>query len=195
MCSYNFIGRSHRGLISDLLTPLGVVEAQDAHACLNMVADFTPNIFLIDRLMPGMEGPALSKKLRQIGFTVPIIMVTANANEDTIYRDDNINPAYNDYLIKPIRLEKYLHLTWYYEQRNIHITTKIDFEKNDLPCVALCKHLTYFAQIGHLSQLKYIAEEITAANGAHPEFIKQLKSHIKTVRFNKIIDLVQVSVS
>lgn len=193
---------SHRGLVSDLLSPLGfgVVETPDAAACLDMVAEFTPDIFLIDRLMPGMDGPTLAKKLRQIGFTVPILMVTANANEDTVEHNDNIDDAYNEYLIKPIRLDNllnrlahYLKIEWCYEKTPEHIEMKVHFIESDLPNIALRNSLAYFAEIGHLSQLKLIAEELSTDVNVHPDFVIQLKQHIQSVRFNKIIDLVQVT--
>jgi signal transduction histidine kinase/CheY-like chemotaxis protein/purine-cytosine permease-like protein len=213
---------NHRGLMGDLLTPLnfGVVEAPDAEACLEMISDFTPDIFLIDRQMPGMDGPELAKVLRQAGFAVPILMVTANANEDTLSDDelsqqhnsDNIINAYDDYLIKPIRLdyllqslEKYLGLEWCYAPKNNELDyydASVLVLQPALPCgsktllpiisKSLCAEIIHNAEIGHLSELKEIVERLDSTSTVSPVFIAQFKLYLREVRFNKIIELLQV---
>lgn len=210
---------THRGLIGDLLLPLGfiVVEAPDAEACLDMIKDFRPDIFLIDRRMPGRNGPQLAKILRKIGFTVPILMVTANANVDTL-SDDELNihnkkqvnkVAYDDYLIKPIRLdyllerlEKYLSLQWFYSPKNemLDYFDAVDKAKSkklfdeDLQKIRtsddnLINDIVHFAQIGHLSKLKNIAAQLKESGNVSPIFVTQFKRYIKDVRFNKIVEL------
>lgn len=203
---------THRGLIGDLLSPLnfGVVEAPDAEACLDMISDFTPDIFLIDRQMPGMDGPELAKTLRQTGFTVPILMVTANANEDTLSDDElsqqnasaNSDNAYNDYLIKPIRLDylleslaKYLALDWCYAPKISepeYYDASALVEHSSMISKSLCEEIMHNAEIGHLSELQAIAERLGGTSTVSPIFVAQFKKHLKEVRFNKIIELVQV---
>jgi signal transduction histidine kinase/purine-cytosine permease-like protein/FixJ family two-component response regulator len=216
---------THRGLISDLLIPLNfvVVEAHDAEACFDMIKDFTPDIFLVDRQMPGLDGPQLAKALRRIGFTVPILMVTANANEDTLSDEElsqqhfsvNNGNAYNDYLIKPIRLdyllksmEKHLGLDWYYTPKNnkqnyydasglVSQATSIDGLENSqpypLPLISksLCEEIIYNAEIGHLSGLQEIAKRLNNTSTVSPIFVAQFNRYLKEVRLNKIIELLQ----
>ncbi|WP_188149939.1 hybrid sensor histidine kinase/response regulator [Teredinibacter waterburyi] len=212
---------THRGLIGDLLTPLGfgVVEAPDAESCLDMIEDFTPNIFLIDRRMPGMDGPKLAETLRQIGFQVPIVMVTANANEDILSDDELLlrskteiqEAPYNHYLIKPIRLDdllqsldKFLNLEWIYESKtadqsyiqasgkNKAASTQFSVAaEQQLPSQKQCENIIELAEIGHLSGLKSIAAELSDTANISPVFVTQFKRYIKEVRFNKIIELVK----
>lgn len=203
---------THRGLIGDLLTPLefGVVEAPDAEACLDMISDFTPDIFLIDRQMPGMDGPELAKVLRRAGFSVPILMVTANANEDTLSDDElsqqnsseNTENAYNDYLIKPIRLDyllesmaKYLLLEWCYtpkaKEQPYYDASELA-EHASVVSKSLREEIIHNAEIGHLSELQAIAERLNSTSTVSPIFVAQFKRYIKEVRFKKIIELFQV---
>jgi CheY-like chemotaxis protein/anti-sigma regulatory factor (Ser/Thr protein kinase) len=193
---------SHRGLIGDLLTPLGfgVVEAPDAEACLDMCRNFTPDIFVIDRLMPGMEGPQLAKILRQKGFTVPILIVSANASEDTLSHDED--PAYDDYLIKPIKLDRllerlalYLHLTWRYAPKAGEASSSAPgvMTPAELPDPALCGEIVHCAEIGHLSRLKTIAEQLHASASVNRTFAERLQRYVREVRFDKIIELVKTN--
>jgi len=193
---------SHRGLTGDLLTPLGftVVEAPDAEFCLDMIKNFTPDIFLIDRLMPGMDGSQLAKTLRQIGFTVPILMVSANASEDTLNHGDS--PTYDGYLIKPIKLDHllerlaiYLDLEWCYTPTNIALShnSTLTLTASDLPEQTLRNEIIHYAEIGHLSQLKLIAEKLQSSTTVNPMFVTQLQRYIREVRFSKIIELLKAN--
>ncbi len=98
----------HRGLIEDLLVPLGfvVLAAADAAGCLRIAAQTRPDLFLLDIAMPGMDGWQLARQLRADGFAaVPIVMVSANANELTPARTSG---DHDDALAKPISLAELL---------------------------------------------------------------------------------------
>ncbi len=189
---------SHRGLIGHFLTPLGftVVEAQDAESCLSMLEHFIPDIFLIDRLMPGMDGAQLSAELRLRGIRSPILIISANAIEDGL--EDDAEPAYNDYLIKPIRLSnlsrslaKHLNINWIHEKDQA-----ISYE-NDVslvqsaPSPEICAKLINYAEIGHIAGLKNVLTGLEADQGIDALFTKQLARYINGVRFDKIIDFIR----
>lgn len=203
---------THRGLIGDLLSPLGfaVVEAPDAEICLKMSIDYTPDIFLIDRSMPGMNGPQLARTLRHIGFSTPILMVTANANEDIPNDEElrehrtteNIDIAYNGYLIKPIRLdyllqtlEKYLSIQWILDSgsKAEYVGAKTPFLPGPFLSEDIRRQLIEYAKIGHLSMLKKISDELAHTPKTNTEFLVQLKKYIAEVKFNKVIDLLEVN--
>ncbi|WP_339859854.1 hybrid sensor histidine kinase/response regulator [Pseudohongiella acticola] len=98
----------HRGLMGDLLHPLGLTtfEARDAHDCLDALKTVTPDIFLIDVSMPGIDGLALAEMLRKKGFQQPIIMISADAHER--HRSTQTPSAHDDYLVKPINNQQLL---------------------------------------------------------------------------------------
>ena len=185
---------SHRGLISDLLTPLNftVVEAQDAETCLKIIKSFKPDIFLIDRLMPGIDGPTLIHNLRAMQFNMPIVMVSANANEDI---EDSEIPDYDDYLIKPIKLDTllsrlsfHLDIQWRYTKEEKPSRHQDSIKTIELPSKNICESIIKEAEIGHLNGLKSIATELEK-NDSNPDFLLKFQRYIKEVKFNKIIEL------
>ncbi len=194
---------AHRGLLHDLLTPLGfiVVEAQDGPACLKLARSFCPDIFLIDRRMPGMEGPELAKALRQQGISQPIVMISANANEDTA--SDGDTQEYNDYIVKPIKLNKileklaiYLGVIWHYEDKkplSLALPAQTRVEQWVYPEQEVIDELIGWAEVGALGKLKDIVDRLEKSNGASPGLIAELRTHIAKVELDRIAHALKVS--
>lgn len=193
---------SHRSLMADILSPLGfaVIEAHDAEACLSMLDDFTPDLFIVDRLMPGMDGSQLIEVIKSRGILAPVVMVSANANEDLL--SEEADPAYNDYLVKPIKINalfsvvaSLLRLEWRYAdvQPDPVIQTK-PLRSVDLPSEFWCQKIIAQAEIGHLSGLRRIAQELEEDDSTNKEMVGLLHSYVKDVKLNKIIEMFKVGV-
>ncbi len=109
----------HRKLVSDILKPIGftVLEAEDGAACMDTVCDLKPDLYLVDILMPGMNGWELAEALRARGVTAPVIMLSANIGDKALRPD---GPAHhNAALAKPFvigqlldLLQKHLGIVW-----------------------------------------------------------------------------------
>ena len=109
----------HRGLLFDLLTPLGftVLTAEDGETCLEVAAGTTPDLFLIDLSMPGMNGWELARALRDMYALVPIVIISADGRD--LKQPPGDAQHHDDSLSKPIslptlldRIGHLLHLTW-----------------------------------------------------------------------------------
>jgi CheY-like chemotaxis protein/anti-sigma regulatory factor (Ser/Thr protein kinase) len=110
---------SHRALLSDLLTPLDftVLTASDGADCLEVAAGRTPDLFLIDLSMPGMNGWALARELREFHPLAPIIVISADGRElkqppaDACHHDDTLTkPISMSGLLE--RIGRLLQLEW-----------------------------------------------------------------------------------
>lgn len=68
-------------LLNTMLRRVGyvVMRASSAESALHLVKSFMPNLFVVDLLMPDMNGLELCEKIRRIPHTanVPIIVLTA----------------------------------------------------------------------------------------------------------------------
>ncbi|KKX30321.1 ATP-binding protein [Rhizobium sp. LC145] len=112
----------HRDLMREVLVPMDfvVLTANSGPDCLTLIEGVKPDLFLIDILMPGMNGWQLLAKLREIGQTAPIVMLSANINDGVAANLGDEGP--NDTIPKPVdirrlsdRLAAHLGLEWVYE--------------------------------------------------------------------------------
>jgi len=162
----------HRGLIFDLLNPLGflTIEARDAIRCLELIKDVSPDVFLLDVSMPGMDGLQLARVLREQGVRTPIIMISADAQEH--HRHPQVKTWHDDYLVKPTSVQtllaslgRLLQLEWLYDntppETGLTPLPELPSQIADHPHL---RELLAFAQIGHKQGAAGKLEEIAEAS-------------------------------
>lgn len=79
-----------------------VVEASDGAVALETARRFPPNLVLVDIMLPGVDGVALCRELREIESLklAPILVVTA-LNDPKVL-NDALRFGADAYLLKPI---------------------------------------------------------------------------------------------
>jgi CheY-like chemotaxis protein len=185
---------AHRGLIGDILIPLGfnLVECADAESLLNLRTQIAPDIFLLDVNLPGMQGWELVQHLRMYFPHAPLVMLSANVHEEQ--GADLLNPLHNAYLLKPIKithlldvLQKTLALTWCYTRGDTNAKEKVVEEK--LLAGIDAEQITQaieWANDGYFSALKKLLDSWEAVLGADNAHCKVLKAHLHSMQFNRL---------
>jgi two-component system response regulator MprA len=80
--------------------------AADGMAALGQADAYHPDAIVLDVLMPRMDGLTTARRLRSIGVTTPILMLTAR---DTVGdRVTGLDAGADDYLVKPFELDELL---------------------------------------------------------------------------------------
>ncbi|MCC6572186.1 MAG: response regulator transcription factor [Planctomycetes bacterium] len=69
---------------------------------LAAVESFKPDLIVLDLMLPGMHGLEICKALRARGASLPIIMLTAMADEQQVI--NGLQAGADDYIAKPFRL-------------------------------------------------------------------------------------------
>lgn len=92
----------NRRLIIRLLNKLGltVYAAKDGFEAVNLFQEHSPQVVLMDIQMPRMDGIQAFKKLRSLGFNVPVIALTANAMQNEV--EAYFDLGFDGYIQKPI---------------------------------------------------------------------------------------------
>jgi len=84
-----------------------VVSAHSGQEALEKLADWLPDLVLLDIQMPGMNGYEVCRRLRENAATqfLPVVMVTSSDSE---VRVDAIDAGADDFLTKPINQQELL---------------------------------------------------------------------------------------
>jgi DNA-binding response OmpR family regulator len=79
-----------------------VLKAKDADAALAILDQNTPDLIILDVMMPGIDGIELCEIIRQRDDTssIPVLILSARGDADSVMR--GMEAGANDYLPKPI---------------------------------------------------------------------------------------------
>ncbi|MCH7823824.1 MAG: response regulator transcription factor [Acidobacteria bacterium] len=94
-----------RGLVMNLETEgYEVSSTADGADGYRLVQDQSPDLVVLDLMLPSLSGYELCKKLRDEGSTVPIIMLTARGEESD--RVLGLDLGADDYVTKPFSVRE-----------------------------------------------------------------------------------------
>ncbi len=90
------------------LAGVRVLTAADGEEAYRIAAQYRPHLAILDRMMPGLDGVAVLRKLREKPETagIPVLFLTALRQEKDILEGFRIGVA--DYVIKPFLPEEVL---------------------------------------------------------------------------------------
>ena len=96
---------SFRQVVSIALKGAGyeVMEASDGKDALNKLDGKKINLIISDVNMPNMDGYRLTQRIRQLGLTLPVVGVTANALAEEKQRC--LESGMDNCLSKPVTLD------------------------------------------------------------------------------------------
>jgi DNA-binding response OmpR family regulator len=94
-----------RGL-KDTFTSKGheVLTASDGPSGLSLALEKSPDLILLDIMLPRMNGYEICRALRRHGLETPILMLTAKGQEEDIIL--GLNLGADDYVTKPFRIRE-----------------------------------------------------------------------------------------
>ena len=97
-----------RGAIRRALEQEGyqVTVAEDGARALDISENMTPDLYLLDVMMPEVDGLSVCRTLRRRGDATPILVVTARHLISD--RVAGLDAGADDYLVKPFALEELL---------------------------------------------------------------------------------------
>ncbi len=203
-----------RGLLSDLFVPIGftVLEAHNADACLSIIEKTLPDLFLLDISMPGMSGLELAKALRSQDINKPIIMLSADAQENHHVKHSQTD--YDDYLVKPIsnikllnKISEALSLNWVYQEDSADLTLPLtNIESNTInqtnsdkqsetnsvlrvliPDDPLIRELKAYAEMGYSRGVKKTLQTIKSNQLLNSLTLQKLQNFEQSFAFEQLV--------
>jgi len=81
-----------------------VATAAEGEAGLNAAFEKSPDLILLDIMLPKVNGYEICRTLRQHGLTMPVLMLTAKGQEEDVVL--GLNLGADDYVTKPFRIRE-----------------------------------------------------------------------------------------
>ncbi len=82
------------------------LTAVDGESGLQRALDEKPDLILLDIMMPKLDGFEVCAELRRLGYTMPVLMLTAKGQVED--RVTGLDAGADDYLVKPFSTEELL---------------------------------------------------------------------------------------
>lgn len=97
-----------RELFSTVLHENGyeAIEAKHGQMALDIIEREYIDLIITDIMMPEMDGFEFTRQLRDAGYTLPILMITASGT--SLFKKEGFEAGTDDYLIKPVDLNELL---------------------------------------------------------------------------------------
>lgn len=95
-----------RDLFCTVLTENGytAVPAADGIAAFDVMDSTNIDLIVSDVMMPRMDGFAMTRALREAGYTIPVLMITAK--ENVADKREGFRAGTDDYMVKPINVNE-----------------------------------------------------------------------------------------
>jgi len=81
-----------------------VTTATDGFDGLTQARESTPDLLILDWMLPGISGLEICRRLRQTGSTIPVIILTAK--DEISDRVEGLDAGADDYVVKPFSIEE-----------------------------------------------------------------------------------------
>ena len=191
-----------------------MLEAADAESCLDELESCSPDLFVLDVSMPGMDGLSLAKLLRDRAYSTPIIMLSADAKENQRKPDEQA--AFNQYLVKPVNnsalldtIKHWLVLDWVYQETELDTLAPIAIEKllssskktdqivldeqqpATIPDHESVRELMAFAEMGYKKGVRGVLDQLAKTDVIAPSHLQQLESLYQSFQFDAIAQYIQ----
>jgi DNA-binding response OmpR family regulator len=185
-----------RQLIADLLKPLGfnVLLAEHAAKGFEFLTEHQIGLIIMDVRMPNMDGWQMIKEVRDRGYVMPVLMVSANTRDAQNHMFEE--HLHNGYMAKPVNLTALLgkvgelmNIHWQYskvENKNAVAATQHEITKMPVSNDQY-KTLMTLAEIGYLSGFKNKLSELSTQYRFPAEVTSQINEYVELCNFPKII--------
>ena len=186
----------NRSVIVNALTPLGfdVREAADGHEAVENIAEFQPDLILMDLIMPVLDGCEATRHIRQSPTAKPPKIIAFSASISQAAFTTLTEIGFDGFIAKPIRLhellaliERHIGLEWVYRQAAA--PPAVATEQIAPPR----RHLETLAELvksGDIMGIRRELDAIEAEDARHAAFLAPLRQYAATFQMRQIRDYV-----
>lgn len=163
-------------MINDALDAAGltVLVALDGSQAINIANSITPDIILMDALMPGLDGFETCRQLKaQVHFShIPIIFMTGLSDTDSIVKSFDVGSV--DYIQKPVNSDELI------ARMNVHLKNARLTQSARSALDSAGQYLLTISKYGQLKWATPQAYQLFHSAGLNEDWItNQLEEHLR----------------
>jgi len=195
----------NRIVLLELLESLGFecAEAHNGEVGFAVATTFQPDLIITDLVMPVLDGFEFTRRLRQSPEFQNTIVIASSASVLNEYQDKSIAMGCNEFLSKPIDLEKlllylhkYLNLQWIYEKENqpsliVETSANVTAQNFVVPPAEELKKLYKMAKIGDIAAIEVEAQRISELDNKYAAFIDRILDLVSQFEDREIVKLLE----
>jgi len=83
-----------------------VVAAEDGETAVRLAEDTRPDLILMDANLPGMDGLAAARRIREMAALKDVPIVFLSGHAQPAFRAEALATGGDDYITKPFRIEQ-----------------------------------------------------------------------------------------
>ena len=136
--------------------------AADARTAERLAADGKYDVLIVDLGLPDLDGFALILRLRQLGVTTPVLILSARRSVDDRVR--GLEQGGDDYLTKPFALAELLARLRNLLKRNAQVTEVTRLRVMDLELDLLRREASRSGELLHLTPQEFTLLEYLCRN-------------------------------
>ncbi|HVK53529.1 MAG TPA: response regulator [Burkholderiales bacterium] len=192
----------NRLMLVEMLSPLGfeIVEAMDGQEGVKQAEAIRPDLILMDRMMPVMDGLEATRRIRQLPDlrATPIFLISASTTQED--RNESLAAGATAFVAKPIHentlmreIERHLTLNWRYEVANAEQSPAARASGGPLvtPPKGEMQILYKFALEGNMKEVRKWAIRIAALDEQYQPFADKLTQLAQGFQSEEILKLVE----
>lgn len=196
--------RANRAVVVDLLRPLGfeIHEAVNGREGVRQAHALTPDLIIMDIMMPVMNGLEATRLIRDIPALaqVPLIVVSASATQ----RDEteSLEAGANAFFVKPLdqygllaEIGRRLALTWTYDREKLPSPASPSGDVAPAPLIMpppeQMEAFYHLALTGNMRDIRQWAADLEAEDGRYGAFAKKLRDMAARYQSKAILALAE----
>ncbi|HEX2959921.1 MAG TPA: PAS domain S-box protein [Chitinispirillaceae bacterium] len=188
--------QTNRQVLNEWFSQLGfdIEEAENGIRAITIAQQIQPDLIVMDLLMPELSGFDTALKIRTLPSISNVVMIAMSASMTDVNDEQYKNAGFNDFLSKPIDLEKLsdiikkqMQIEWIYEEK----TEEEISEPVILPPVEELNILHELILRGDMLQLSKRAQHIESSGKQYIPFARKLKLLADTFQEHRIEEMIE----
>ena len=195
----------NRAVVVEVLAAVGFecAEAVNGEVGLTIAQQFLPDLIITDLVMPALDGFEMTRRLRQIPELKDVVIIASSASVLKEDQFDSLEAGCDDFLPKPVdiekllvRLQKYLQLEWVYESQNprnqVGSSKNLVSQELVAPPEEVLLKIYDAARIGDIEAIEVEAESVKNLDARYQTFSDRVLKLAAEFEDAEIMKLVEV---